>query len=83
MEEGSKDMEAEKAKSAIWARVEHPFYWVKSVFGYWKVRYRGIRKNMNRLHLQLGFGPRPVKWCMKRARHSSGLGDHAAFAISG
>jgi len=35
--------------------VEHPFYWVKGIFGYHKVRYRGIRKDMNRLHLLLGF----------------------------
>jgi len=55
MEEGSPEREAEKAKASVRAKVEHPFYWVKGVFGYRKVRYRGIRKNMNRLYLLLGF----------------------------
>ncbi len=55
MEAGSEALDAEKAKASVRARVEHPFYWVKAIFGYRKVRYRGIRKNMNRLYLLLGF----------------------------
>jgi len=55
MEEGSKGPEAEKAKASIRAKMELPFYWVKGIFGYRKVRYRGIHKNMNRLYLLLGF----------------------------
>jgi transposase, IS5 family len=35
--------------------VEHPFRYVKQVFGYAKVRYRGLHKNTQRLALLLGF----------------------------
>ena len=55
MEAGSEELAAEKAKASVRAKVEHPFYWVKAIFGYRKVRYRGIQKNMNRLYLLLGF----------------------------
>ena len=55
MAEGSEAWRVEKAKASVRAKVEHPFYWVKGVFGYRKVRYRGIYKNMNRLCLLLGF----------------------------
>jgi IS5 family transposase len=51
------DSEAEKQeqeKASIRARVEHVFRWVKDVFGYSKLRYRGLRKNMDRLYLLLG-----------------------------
>jgi len=54
MAEGSlKDaMEAlEKAKAAVRALVEHPFQIVKRRFGYAKVRYRGIRKNLAKLEI--------------------------------
>jgi IS5 family transposase len=36
-------------KSSVRAKVEHPFRIVKRVFGFDKVRYRGIAKNHNRL----------------------------------
>ena len=55
MEASSEELAAEKAKASVRAKVEHPFYWVKAIFGYRKVRYRGIQKNMNRLYLLLGF----------------------------
>jgi len=45
---------AEQAKASVRAKVEHPFRWVKGIFGYSKVRYRGLSKNMNRLCLLLG-----------------------------
>jgi IS5 family transposase len=36
--------------------VEHPFRYIKKqVFGYNKVRYRGLAKNTNRLHLLAEF----------------------------
>ena len=35
----------EKAKASIRAKVEHPFLDVKRIFGYAKVRYRGLAKN--------------------------------------
>jgi len=39
----------EKAKASIRAKVEHPFHVIKNLFGYQKVRYKGLAKN----HAQL------------------------------
>jgi len=39
----------ERFKAQMRAKVEHPFRYVKQVFGYAKVRYRGLAKNTNRL----------------------------------
>ena len=44
----------EKAKASIRAKVEHPFLDVKRIFGYGKVRYRGLAKNTERMALLLG-----------------------------
>jgi len=45
--------EVEKAKnttkSKVRAKVEHPFGVIKRIFGFTKVRYRGLEKNANRL----------------------------------
>ena len=41
----------EKVKASIRAKVEHPFLDVKGLFGYAKVRYRGLAKNRERLAL--------------------------------
>lgn len=38
-------------KSSVRARVEHPFLILKRMFGFSKVRYRGIAKNAERLHV--------------------------------
>jgi transposase, IS5 family len=38
-----------RSKSSIRAKVEHPFCILKRVFGFDKVRYRGIAKNHHRL----------------------------------
>jgi IS5 family transposase len=38
-----------RSKSSVRAKVEHPFRILKRVFGFDKVRYRGIAKNHNRL----------------------------------
>jgi len=50
--------EAEKAanrtKSKVRARVEHPFHTLKCVFGFRKVRYRGLDKNAERLFVACG-----------------------------
>ena len=46
---------AEKAKASVRAKVEHPFRYIKVLFGYAKVRYRGLAKNENRLHVLAGF----------------------------
>lgn len=40
----------EYAKASVRAIVEHPFQTIKNVFGYDKVRYRGLAKNESRLY---------------------------------
>jgi IS5 family transposase len=40
----------EKCKAQLRACVEHPFHIVKNLFGYRKVRYRGLAKNTAQLH---------------------------------
>lgn len=44
----------EKLKASVRAKVEHPFRYIKRVFGYQKVRYRGLYKNTERLHILAG-----------------------------
>jgi len=51
----SNKLKAEKIKASVRAQVEHPFLYIKQVFGYSKVRYRGLAKNTNRLHLLAAF----------------------------
>lgn len=46
---------AEKSKASTRAKVEHAFFYIKRMFGYSKVRYRGLEKNTNRLYLLAGF----------------------------
>ena len=46
----------EKAEASVRAKVEHPFLRLKRVFGYGKVRYRGLAKNAERLALLFGMG---------------------------
>ncbi len=41
----------EKLKASIRAKVEHPFAIIKRQFGYGRVRYRGLKKNTNRLYV--------------------------------
>ena len=38
-----------RSKSQVRAKVEHVFGVIKGVFGFRKVRYRGLGKNLNRL----------------------------------
>ena len=45
----------ERFKAQMRAKVEHPFRYVKQLFGYGKVRYRGLAKNTNRLFVLSGF----------------------------
>jgi IS5 family transposase len=45
----------EQSKARIRARVEHPFRYVKRMFHYSEVRYRGLQKNTERIALLLGF----------------------------
>lgn len=41
-------------KSRVRAKVEHPFLILKRIFGFVKVRYRGLMKNANRLFVACG-----------------------------
>ena len=45
----------EGCKASVRAKVEHIFFYIKRMFGYAKVRHRGLGKNENRLALLLGF----------------------------
>lgn len=38
-----------RTKSKVRAKVEHPIGVIKRIFGFTKVRYRGLRKNAHRL----------------------------------
>ncbi|MGM0915636.1 MAG: IS5 family transposase [Pseudomonadota bacterium] len=44
----------EKAKASIRAKVEHPFHVIKNLFGYRKVRYKGLAKNQAQLFCLFG-----------------------------
>ena len=56
LDPGCDEALAEKLKASVRAKVEHPFQKVKRVFGYAKVRYRGLAKNTERLALLFGLG---------------------------
>ena len=43
------DKRIEAQKSSVRSKVEHPFLFIKKVFGYGKVVYKGLAKNGNRL----------------------------------
>ena len=55
-EEALTEKEKEKEKAPVRAGVEHPFLRLKRLFGYAKVRYRGLAKNTERLASLFGFG---------------------------
>ena len=55
MDPDSPEGQAEKLKAAMRAKVEHPFFYIKRMFGYAKVRYRGLAKNHNRLSVLAAF----------------------------
>lgn len=51
----SDDVEgAEHIKVGARAKVEHAFFYIKRMFGYSKVLYRGLAKNTNRLYVLAG-----------------------------
>ncbi|AZZ95231.1 IS5 family transposase [Hahella sp. KA22] len=52
----------EMLKASIRAKVEHPFRYIKQVFGYGEVRYRGLAKNRNRLYLLAAFSNLLMVW---------------------
>lgn len=45
------EVKKNRTKSRVRAHVEHPFRILKCIFGFRKVCYRGIAKNLNRLHV--------------------------------
>ena len=45
------DRVIEHAKSSVRCKVEHPFRFIKCLFGYRKVAYKGLAKNGNRLYM--------------------------------
>ncbi len=53
--EGCVEAGTERIKAQVRAKVEHPFRYIKRVFGYDKTRYRGLAKNAERLHLLSAF----------------------------
>lgn len=48
------DRSKNRTKSRVRAKVEHPFLVFKKIFGFCKVRYRGLMKNANRLFVTCG-----------------------------
>ena len=48
------DAARNRTKSRVRAKVEHPFLVLKRIFGFNKVRYRGLDKNANRLFVVCG-----------------------------
>jgi transposase, IS5 family len=54
LEAGNELAEAERIKASVRAKVEHAFFYIKRMFGYSKVRYRGLEKNTNRLYVLSG-----------------------------
>ena len=55
MDPDSPEARAEKLKASMRAKVEHPFFYIKRMFGYTKVRCRGLAKNHNRLSVLAAF----------------------------
>lgn len=55
MDPDSTEVHAENLKTSMRAKVEHPFFYIKRMFGYGKVRYRGLAKNHDRLSALASF----------------------------
>lgn len=51
-------LKIDRTKTSIRAKVEQPFYTVKNLFGYRKVRYKGLAKNQEQLFRLLGLANR-------------------------
>ena len=60
------EKQMENRLSSIRCKVEHAFLIVKRDFGYRKVAYRGIAKNMNRFHVL--FGCANLLMCIRAGR---------------
>jgi len=55
------DLETNRRKSSVRSKVEHPFLTLKRLWGFAKVRYRGLAKNANRAFAMLAL-INLVKW---------------------
>ena len=55
------DKETNRRKSSVRSKVEHPFLTLKRIWGFAKVRYRGLAKNANRAFAMLAM-LNLVKW---------------------
>ncbi len=53
LEAGNELVQAERIKASVRAKVEQ-FFYIKRMFGYSKVRSRGLEKNTNRLYMLTG-----------------------------
>ena len=66
------DRDIENRKSSTRCKVEHPFLIIKRQFGYAKVAYRGIAKNMNRFFAL--FASANLVMCLRAGRSLAPLG---------
>ena len=55
------DKETNRCKSSVRSKIEHPFLTLKRLWGFAKVRYRGLAKNANRAFAMLAMA-NLVKW---------------------
>ena len=55
------DRTTNRRKSSVRSKVEHPFLWLKRLWGFAKTRYRGLAKNANRAFAMLAM-VNLVKW---------------------
>lgn len=60
------DKTIERQKSSVRSKVEHPFLIVKKLFGYSKVVYKGIAKNLNRFYML--FASANLLMCLRAGR---------------
>lgn len=67
------DEAIEKRKSSVRSKVEHVFLIVKRQFGYAKVVYRGIAKNMNRFFAL--FASANLALCIRAGRSAAFIGE--------
>ena len=70
------DRMIENRKSSVRCKVEHAFLIVKRQFGYAKVVYRGIAKNMNRFFAL--FASANLVQCIRAGRTAEFVGAHCA-----
>lgn len=66
------EKQIENRKSSVRCKVEHPFLIVKRQFGYAKVAYRGIAKNLNRFNVL--FASANMVMCARAGRAAEFIG---------